>query len=213
MSKYLFLYKRLKSVGVFSFVPIFMVFILLPLLICLLYVMGYEMESAFYISSMYIVPLGSIWWIILLFKSYVESKDREIYYFNKKNKSAEAVLLSLIYTAMVIVVYGIGYLITKMEYMLSLSIIMMILIYMFGGVCFFLIYLTHSTVIPYVLLLAYTLYSVAPFYGDAYFMQYSMIGLGYLDFDMLITLLPYLSVMAISYILGVLLNDVYCDYY
>lgn len=213
--RYIYIYKKLKSVGVASLVPVFLVWVLLPLGIYWMHAIGYLIDDAFYYAGNYIVPVGAIWWIVYYFKSYVEDEGREIYYLNSRNKFEETLVLSTVYFLMTAVVYVIANYFADSEYMVSLILQMMVFIYMFGGVCYFLIYLTHSTIIPYMALIIYMLYSLMPdaayVFGNS--MAYTSVGIWYIEAEFFVRLLPYIAVTVIAYILGSILNDAYCDYY
>lgn len=214
MFDFLHLYKRLKSFGFISIIPLVLLYIIFPFCSISLLKIGYDKIDALYIPSMYLIPIGSVWWIIIFFKSYIEDAGREIYYCYNKKKAGDVFILSLVYSFCSCSIFFLSFWMIKEISVILLCVQMILLIFMYGAITFFLIFLTHSTLAPYVIMLVYTLYVVAPDYSlSIKYLSYNTISLDYFNISFIIELLPYISVTVIAYILGIILNEAFNDYY
>lgn len=209
----------LKGKGKISLAPVILIYIIIPILESILMQWLFDLETAVYRTAMIFVPLGSIIWIIIVFKPYVEDDGNEIYYLFNRSKWKEVFLLGILYVMLIIPMYLAYYFMLGDLYGLMLLIQLCVLSFAFGASVYFFIYLFRSVYAAYIIMLLYTFYSTAPYLsvkmmteGQKLVLNYTEISLYYPDTGFLMDLLPYCVITIVLYLLGIALNDFYEKY-
>lgn len=89
---------RLKTMGKLAYVPLLVIFIFLPLVFLLSYVLGRFEISIVIAMSKIILPIFSSWWILFILREFVESEGNEILYvYSEKSQCISVLLVTLFY--------------------------------------------------------------------------------------------------------------------
>lgn len=149
---------QLKGVGKLYFVPVFVLYIFLPLLILGDYgASGDEIDSIFVTQCIFFIPILSVWWIFLVMKEYVEGEGKEVLYLNGHSKLIEVVMLYVYYVIHLMPFFAVALFIIP-DVAIGLFFQMMLASFLYCGLGYLLLYLVKNIAIAFLPLMCYSIY-------------------------------------------------------
>lgn len=158
------LYYQLKGIGMFALVPVFVLYILLPVM----NIFAYHFQGSGNIEQLYdnilrmgqyFIPLMSVWWLLFVLEHYIEEPMHELLYLDYRVKLGEFLLLYFSFLVLMIPPFLIYTRIFPVLWWLFLKLAIMNLFYFASayGTSYFL-----GKIIPGVILVIfYTIYVIA----------------------------------------------------
>lgn len=207
------LYFDFKNLRGYYFIPIFILYILIPILNVGMVKMSGSIENAYYLvfrEAEKYLPIMSVWWTTFVFREYIEGDGNEILYcINKtgKLKAFQIIFIFLWYifhVSILFLVYSIFW-----DNILLQFIKIIIQCFFFTSLMYMFIYFFKSTTISFMILLLYELFAL--FMNSDFINFISIFENGkMIKLDVIIS--KYLIVMVLSgllFIIGVYKNNKY----
>lgn len=152
------LFLQLKGVGKLYFVPIIVLYILLPFILWADYsASGNSIDRIFVAQCNFFMPILSVWWVFLVMKEYVEGEGKEVLYLNEHSKFKEVIILYVYYVIHLLFFFGVAlFFIPNVVFALFLQIILASFFYC--GLGYLFLYLTQNISIAFLPLICYSIY-------------------------------------------------------
>lgn len=162
---------RLRTTGKAGFVPLIVLFIVLPAILVINYLSMRDVEalsSVMEVTQDILVPLLSLWWVLMVLREYIESDGNEILYvYAGKTQAGTVVILLVLYlVCAAVLMFGCA-LIYPLMVLEFFEVALNCILYV--GVSYFLVFLTRSVAITFIPPLLYT---------GLIFVDVSLIGFG-----------------------------------
>lgn len=152
---------QLRGVGKWYFVPVVVLYILLPILIFADYCTSRDaiknIESTFATQCLFFMPVLSVWWVFLVMKEYIEGEGREVLYLNGHSKLMEVVMLYIYYVIHLIPFFWIASFFIP-EIAIGLFFQMTLASFFYCGLGYLLLYLIKNIAIAFLPLMCYSMY-------------------------------------------------------
>lgn len=198
---------RLKTTGKAGFVPLIGLFIVLPAILVMNYLSMHgvaDLASVMEVIADILVPLLSIWWVLMVLREYIESDGNEILYvYAGKTQAGTVVTLLLLYlVCAAVLMFGCA-LIHPFMALEFFEVALNCILYV--GVSYFIVFLTHSVAITFIPPLLYT---------GLIFVDVGLIGFGpEITWTWILTnCVPRGLLGAVFFLLGWVLNRKYLRY-
>lgn len=149
---------RLKTTGKARFVPLIGLFIVLPAILVMNYLSLHEVDtlaSVMEVTQDILVPLLSIWWVLMVLREYIESDGNELLYvYAGKTQAGTVVTLLVLYlVCAAFLMFGCA-LVHPFMLLEFFEVALNCILYV--GVSYFLVFLTRSVALTFIPPLLYT---------------------------------------------------------
>lgn len=149
---------QLRGVGKWYFVPIVVLYILLPFLIFMDYCTSTDsIESIFATQCVFFMPVLSVWWVFLVMKEYIEGEGSEVLYLNGHSKLMEVVMLYIYYVIHLIPFFWVASFFIQ-GIAIGLFFQMTLASFFYCGLGYLLLYLMKNIAIAFLPLMCYSMY-------------------------------------------------------
>ncbi len=196
-------YLNFKKLSLIYFVPVIILFLYIPLMAFANISMYGFNHTAFYQIFMLLqtsIPFTSCLWVLFVLADYTESNIRELYYTYKKSVLIDFVIIFLWYVMHVVYLF-IGMSVFTWNYMPELPVILMQCT-VFASAAYFLLFLTKTMFIPFILILLYQIFIFA--FPTETTLQFNMINPMFPTQDMFTAVSNYMPLLLISLALIIL---------
>lgn len=207
MSLFRLCYYNLKSLKLLYFVPIAVLFLLLPFFSVGHYLSNGLSRLSFELTFMELqryIPFMATWWVIFGLREYAEGDGRELLRVYKNSLLGDFFLIFfwyILHAALLIFLYALFFESFWMDFLLFF-----IQAFVFAGMTFFLMLLCRTIAVPFLINVFYEIFCI---YSNAEALRFiNMVCSGRIErFEML--LLPYLPLLVFAFILIFAGNWVY----
>ena len=207
MSLFRLCYYNLKSLKLLYFVPVAVLFLLLPFFSVGHYLSNGLSRLSFELTFMELqryIPFMATWWVIFGLREYAEGDGRELLRVYKNSLLGDFFLIFfwyILHAALLIFLYALFFESFWMDFLLFF-----IQSFVFAGMTFFLMLLCRTIAVPFLINVFYEIFCI---YSNAEALRFiNMVCSGRIErFEML--LLPYLPLLVFAFILIFAGNWVY----
>lgn len=172
---------QLKGIGVFAWIPLIVLYVMVPLVYYLIYYLDQDMEvlrDHIITNCQLYYPLLSVWHVWFVLYHYVEEPGNEILYVKGKSKLASILFFYFVYIVMLLPLFIVFTRLFSDLWWLNLKICVVSLLYV--AVTYTISFLTKKIVVSVVVILLYTLLTILEYktgknnigyYSDVIFVQ------------------------------------------
>lgn len=158
---------QLKGLRFLFFVPFVLIYVVIPLICVPKYFsvgIGEELYRTILEFTQMLIPVMSVWWLIFVFREYIESEGNEILFlYSKRIKLSDATILFFFYVVTILPFYILSCFLFQ-NFIFELIKMVMICVFYFG-LSYLLIFLSSSTAITWMTIFLYTVAN-SVFYKD-----------------------------------------------
>lgn len=140
---------RFKTMGKMAFVPLIVLFIILPVIFINSYMIDMMQDAVIMMLTSIFVPILSVWWVLMFLKEFIESDGNEVLFvYGKKSQLSSVIILSVLYMVCVCVLLCVCGIFFPTLFLWLLCLLMTCVLNV--GLAYFLAFLTRSIAITFV---------------------------------------------------------------
>lgn len=103
-------YYRIKGMGVFALVPLFVLYIIIPVTNYSVFCYFQDMDMLYFniiTTCQYLVPICSVWYVLFILYHFVEETGNEILYIFSKGKLIDLILPYLLFSVLLLPLFSV----------------------------------------------------------------------------------------------------------